>query len=81
MTHFLLFSNLIFWKPLVCHCVKCDSFFHSVWDEKKAACFELCVSSVLTENEDIWNFQSSLTLNKGNYFDVLEASGMPFCQL
>ena len=29
------------------------------------ACFELCVSSVLTQNEDIWNFHSSLTLNKG----------------
>ena len=29
------------------------------------ACFELCVSSVLTENEDIWNFQGSLTLNNG----------------
>ena len=29
------------------------------------ACFELCVSSVLTQNEDIWNFDGSLTLNKG----------------
>ena len=29
------------------------------------ACFELCVSPVLTQNEDIWNFHSSLTLNKG----------------
>ena len=29
------------------------------------ACFELCVSSVLTQNEDIWNCHSSLTLNKG----------------
>ena len=29
------------------------------------ACFELCVSSVLTQNEDIWNFHGSLTLNKG----------------
>ena len=28
-------------------------------------CFELSVLSVLTENEDIWNFHSSLTLNKG----------------
>ena len=28
-------------------------------------CFELCVSSVVTQNEDIWNFHSSLTLNKG----------------
>ena len=29
------------------------------------AFFELCVSSVLTENEDILNFHRSLTLNKG----------------
>ena len=27
------------------------------------ALFEQCVSSVLMENEDIWNFPSSLTLN------------------
>ena len=32
---------------------------------KKMACFKLCVSLVLTQNEDIWNFHSSLTLNKG----------------
>ena len=30
------------------------------------ACFEQCVSSVVMENEDIWNFHGSLTLNKGN---------------
>ena len=29
------------------------------------SCFELCVSSVLTQNENIWNFHGSLTLNKG----------------
>ena len=29
------------------------------------ACLELCVSSVLMQNEGIWNFHSSLTLNKG----------------
>ena len=46
---------------LVCY----NSFCHSVWDEKKMACFELCVSSVLTENEDIWNFHGSLTSNNG----------------
>ena len=50
---------------MVCHCVKYDSFFHSVWNEKKMTFFELCVSSVLTQNEDIWNFQGSLTLNNG----------------
>ena len=27
--------------------------------------FELCVSLVLTQNEDIWNFHGSLTLNIG----------------
>ena len=27
--------------------------------------FDLCVSSVLTENEDNWNFHGSLTLDKG----------------
>ena len=42
------------------------NFFHSVWNEKKKmVCFELSVSSVLTENGDIWNFHSSLTLNNG----------------
>ena len=38
------------------------------------ACLELCVSSVLTQNEDIWNFHGSLTLNKGKlicYFGSL----------
>ena len=29
------------------------------------ACFELCVSLALMQNEDIWNFHGSLTLNKG----------------
>ena len=28
------------------------------------ACFELCVSCVVTQNKDIWNFHGSLTLNK-----------------
>ena len=40
-------------------------FFYSVWNEKKMTFFELCVSSVLTQNEDIWNFHGSLTLNNG----------------
>ena len=40
-------------------------FFILFGMRKKMACFELCVSSVLTQNEDIWNFHSSLTLNKG----------------
>ena len=29
------------------------------------AFFELCVSSVLTQNKGIWNFHGSLTLNNG----------------
>ena len=32
---------------------------------EKMACFDLHVSPVLMENEDIWNFHGSLTLNKG----------------
>ena len=44
------------------------------------ACFELYVSSVLTQNEDIWNFHGSLTLNKGK-FDILEAFSMLLCQI
>ena len=56
--------NLIFWKPMVSHCVKYDLFFHFVSNERKMASFGLCVSPVLTQNEDIWNFYCSLTLNK-----------------
>ena len=48
---------------------------------RKMACFELCVSFVLTQNEDIWNFHGSLTLNKGKLIDILEAFGMPLCQI
>ena len=40
-------------------------FFIMFGMRKKMACFELCVSSVLTENEDVWNFHGSLTLNEG----------------
>ena len=53
---------MIFWKPLVCHCVKYDSFFHSVWNDKPVLTVRL---SVLMENEDILNFHGSPTLNKG----------------
>ena len=31
-------------KPLVCHCVKYDSFFHSVWQKRKMAFSEVSVS-------------------------------------
>ena len=58
-------TNLILGKLLAYHCVKYDSFFHSLWNEKKMTCFGLCVAPVLTQKEDIWNFHGSLTLNKG----------------
>ena len=51
--------------PLVCHCVKYDSFFHSVWHERKMIFFEPWISPVLRQDQDIWNFYSSLTLNNG----------------
>ena len=56
-------SNLIFYKPLLCHCVKYDSFFQSVWYERKKWPVLNCVSPVLTQNQHIWNFHDSLTLN------------------
>ena len=66
---------MIFWKPLVCHCVKYDnSFFHSVCNEKKMAFLDYVlnyVSSVLMQSEDIWNFHSSLTLNKWKLAGIL----------
>ena len=37
------------------------------------ACFELCVSSVLAQNEDIWNFHSSMTLNNGKLISYSES--------
>ena len=45
----------------------CQSWliFHFAWNEGKMACFELCFLFVLMQNEDIWNFYGSLTLNKG----------------
>ena len=56
---------MIFGKPLVSHCIKYDSFSHSVSNERKMAFFGLCVSFVLTQNEHVWNFHSSLTLTEG----------------
>ena len=32
---------------------------------EKMAFYELCVSPVLTQNQGIWNFHGSLTLNNG----------------
>ena len=59
----------MFQKPLVCQCVKYDSFCNSVWHERKIVCFELPISPVVAvlaqnQNEDIWKFHGSLTLNK-----------------
>ena len=54
---------------------------HSVWHERKMDCFELCVSPVLEQNQDILNFHGSLTLNNGKLTDILEAPGMPLCQI
>ena len=55
---------MIFGKRLVCHCIKYDSFSHSFGMREKMACFGLCVSLILMQNEDIWNFHGSLTVNK-----------------
>ena len=48
------------WYPIVSNMTHFFILFE--W-EKKIACFGLCVSLVLTQNEDIWNFHGSLTLN------------------
>ena len=46
------------------------------------ACFELCVSPLLTQNQRIWNFHGSLTLGNGKpNFDILETLGMQLCQI
>ena len=38
----------------------------SVASKRNSAVFELQVLPVLTQNQDIWNFYGSLTLNNGN---------------
>ena len=45
------------------------------------ACLELCVSSVMTENEDIWNFHGSLTLNKGKLIGYSGSLWYAICQI
>ena len=45
-----------YFKRLWYYCVKYDSFLHFVRYERKNALFELCVSPVLMENQDIWDF-------------------------
>ena len=45
-------------------------------------CFGLCVSPTLIQNEDIWNFHGSLTLNKKTLIsDIREVFGMPLYQI
>ena len=56
-------TNFIFVKPLVCHYVKYDSFFHCLEWQKNGLLWTMFLSE-LTQNEGIWNFYSSLTLNK-----------------
>ena len=48
---------------------------------EKMAYFEPCVPPVLRQNQDIWNFRGSLTLNNGKLTDILEALGMPMCRV
>ena len=33
--------------------------------KEKMACFESCILPVMKQNEDIWNFHGSLTVNNG----------------
>ena len=57
--------KLEFLKSLICHCVRYDSFFIQFDMRKKLASLGICVSPVLTQNEDNGNFHSSLTVNNG----------------
>ena len=54
-------------------------FFIQFGMRKKLGSFEICASPVLTQNEDKWNFHSSLTLSNGK--PLWEATGMPLCQI
>ena len=55
----LIYMFYLYWWKM-----KTFGIFSLAW-EKKMTCFELCASSVLTQNQHIWNFHGSLTLNKG----------------
>ena len=46
---------------------------------EKRACFELCVSPILRQNQDICNFYGSLTLNNGKLIDMLEIKAVTSC--
>ena len=44
--------------------------------------FELCISPVLKQDQDIRNFYSSLALNNGKLISVvLETPTIPLCQI
>ena len=47
----------------------------------KMPLFEVWVAPVVTQNLDIWNFHGSLVLSNGTLTDILEAFGMPLCQI
>ena len=49
--------------------------------EKMPFVFLLCVTLVLRQNQDVWNFHGSLTFNNGKLIDILETLGMSLCQL
>ena len=38
------------------------------------ACFGLCVSPVLTQNKNIWNFQDTFTLKNGKLIEYFRSS-------
>ena len=40
-------------------------FFSQFGMREKMACFELCVSPVLIQNQHIWNYHGSLILDNG----------------
>ena len=48
---------------------------------KKMAYFGLYGLLVLRQNQDIWNFHGSLTLNNKKLIDIVEALGMSLCQI
>ena len=52
-----------------------------LWHEEKMASFEPRVSPVLTQNEDIWNFRGSRTLNNGKLIAMLEVFTMQLYQI
>ena len=50
------------WYAIVSNMTHCYILFGM---KEKMVSFELCVSPVLTQNQDFWNFHGSQTLNNG----------------